>query len=118
MFVKPHDVPPVFCFNVQTGMKFRYNSCCLYGVGVVKSSVSVCMFKQNIRGKLRGFTNINKTEICLDLIRNTLQYIPVRYYDQNEHFPRKYHKVVVVFCKVHTLKDRLYIVAGVWCPKY
>ena len=58
MFVKPHDAPLMFCFDVQSDMKFNYSSPCLFRVGVVKSLVSVCTFKQNIRGTSRGFANI------------------------------------------------------------
>ena len=45
------DVPPLFCFNVQTNMIFLYySSSCLQRVGVVKTSccykniISVCMY--------------------------------------------------------------------------
>ena len=38
MFVKPRDVSPVFCFNLQTIMNIHYNSSCLHRVGVVKIS--------------------------------------------------------------------------------
>ena len=38
MFMKPHDVPPLLCLNVQTEMRFDYNSSCFQRVGVVKRS--------------------------------------------------------------------------------
>ena len=53
LFEKPRDVPPMFCFDVQIYMKFHYNSSCLHRVGVVKSLMSVCTFKQNIGGTSR-----------------------------------------------------------------
>ena len=61
MFVKPHDVPPLLCFNVQTEMRFWLQQ--LQRVGVVKSCynsnfISVCTLKQSSGGTSCGFTNI------------------------------------------------------------
>ena len=65
--------------NMQTDFKFHYNSSCLRRVGIVKSLVSVCMFKQNIRGMSHGFTNKIKPKyvyIRLEMLSST--YIPVK----------------------------------------
>ena len=69
MFVNPHDVPPLFCFDVQTDMcflllqlmspegrrckKFDVRSCCNK-----KNLMSVCTLKQSGGGILCGFTNV------------------------------------------------------------
>ena len=39
--VKPRDVPPMFCFNVQTDTGYSYSSSCIQRVGVVKSLVNI-----------------------------------------------------------------------------
>ena len=40
MFWKPHDVPPMFCFNVQTDMGFLLYELLSLEVGIVKSLMS------------------------------------------------------------------------------
>ena len=65
MFVKPHDVPPLLCFNMQTvKWDFAYNSSFLQCLPSGNRSccnqnlISVCMLKQSSRGTSCGFTNI------------------------------------------------------------
>ena len=62
MFVKPHDVPPLLCFHVQTEMRFGVEQ--LLFPGVVKRScstpnlISVCTLKRegnNIFAAMRLF---------------------------------------------------------------
>ena len=54
MIMKPRDMPPMFCFNVETDTEsLYYNSSCIQKVGVVKSLVSgavvIQIFHANIR---------------------------------------------------------------------
>ena len=68
MFTKPHDVPSMFCFNVQTDMRFLlqqllapnfYNANPLDGgAASIKNLVSVWTLKQIIGGTSRGFISI------------------------------------------------------------
>ena len=75
MFVKPRDVPSMFCFNVQTDMAFYCNRfwhqtfllqqilspegrrCNTFGV-----IISVCTLKQNIGSTSCGFTHIKSNQ--------------------------------------------------------
>ena len=54
MFMKPRNMPPMFCFYVETDTEsLYYNSSCIQRVGVVKSLVSgavvIQIFHANIR---------------------------------------------------------------------
>ena len=89
MFVKPCDLPPMFCFTCKMTRDFYYNIPCLqregrrckkFGVKSCcnkKNLMSVCMLKQNIGGISCSFTHINRIEICLDPTGNALQYIDI-----------------------------------------
>ena len=60
MFVKPHDVPPLLCFNVQTEMKFSAEQILFTTPTIWKHElVLVCTLKQSSGGYTScGFTNI------------------------------------------------------------
>ena len=64
MFVKPHDVPPLLCFNVQTEMKFCAEQLLFTTPTIWKHGlVLVCTLKQSDGGyTLCGFTNIKSNQ--------------------------------------------------------
>ena len=72
MFVKPRDVPPMVCLNMQTDMRFYNNSSwhqTFYSAYpletravAIKNVMSVCTLKQNIGGTSCGFTNMKSNQ--------------------------------------------------------
>ena len=88
MSVKPHDVHPMFCFNMQTDMRsllqqlqeFNFlqrlpsegRSCCN------KNLVLSGTLKQTVGGTTRGFTNIKSNHVSIPLEMLSSTYISVQ----------------------------------------
>ena len=73
----PRDVPPMFCLNVQTDMNFYYISSCLHILGIVKISCQFPRPSKTSEARRVVSQPLNQTEICLDPIRNALQYMSI-----------------------------------------
>ena len=68
MFTEPHDVPPTFCFDAQTDMKFLLQQFLLQRLLSEERSfcnenlMSAPTLQQMIGGTLRGFKNIKSNQ--------------------------------------------------------
>ena len=99
MFVKPRDVPPMFCFNVQTDMWFFYYNSLWHqtvfkayplgtGVITIKKFLVSLHVKAKHRRHFAWFTNIKSNQ---NMPRSDWKCFPV--HNQSKWtFPRTYQK--------------------------